>query len=219
MPGRKSLGHVFRQRATERAHAFEPHWPAIAAVWRGREEEQPPAAFAPERDDFRQAIGRRMMRFVNEQSLAGEIGGQIVGGESVQRGMGTRERMIERPLLLQVLDNALDRTELALACAFDQGSRHLNRGHSNARTIREGDNQVIAFDEALFDLFLRRRDECMRELLAQPHRHERHNLDGLARASGLFDEDVLAGTANIGDQSDLIGTQVFRFWLHRVAPE
>ena len=150
-----------------------------------------------------------MVRFVNEQGLAGQIGREIVGRESIQRRMGTSKGMVERPRLLEVLDDALHRTELALARALDQRPRHLNRRHGDTRTIRERDEPVIAFDEALFDLLLRRRDECVREALAQMHGHECHNLDGLAGASGLFDKNVFAGAADVRDQADLVGAEVF----------
>ena len=73
VPGGKPFRHVFRQGTAERAHAFEPDRPAIAAVRSGREEEQLSAALAPKRDDLRQTIGRGMVGLVNEKGLAGEI--------------------------------------------------------------------------------------------------------------------------------------------------
>ncbi len=96
MPRGKPFGHVFRQGTAERAHAFEPDRPTIAAVGRGREEEQSAAAFAPERDDLRQPVGRGVMSLVNEQGLAGEVVGQVVGREAVQGRMGAGEGVVER---------------------------------------------------------------------------------------------------------------------------
>src|ERR1022692_2151913 len=79
------------QGAAEGAHPIEPDRTAVAAVGRGREEVQLAAAFMPERDKLRQAIGRGMVGFVNEQCLAGKIFWQVVAGETVQGRMGAGE--------------------------------------------------------------------------------------------------------------------------------
>jgi len=46
------------------------------------------------------------------------------------------------------------------------------------------------------------------------HRHKRYDLDGFARASWLFDENVFCSPADVCDQSNLIGTQFLGSCLH-----
>ena len=67
VPGGKAFCHVLGQGTAEGAHAIELDRPAVAAVGRGREEEQLSAALAPERDDLRQAVGRGVVGLVDEQ--------------------------------------------------------------------------------------------------------------------------------------------------------
>ena len=102
--------------ASERRSVFIPlklDGSAIATVRRGREKVELSAAFAPERDDLRQTIRGSMVGFVNEKRLAGEIGGQVLGSESIECRMGTSEGMVDRSLLADVLDNSLHGTDLA----------------------------------------------------------------------------------------------------------
>ena len=64
-------------------------------------------------------------------------------------------------------------------------------------------------DESVFDLLLGSRDHGMSEALAKLHRHQRDNLHRFTRAGRLFDEDVSLGSAHIGDEASLIGTERF----------
>jgi len=117
--GGKAFRHVFSQRTAERAHAFEPDRPPVAPVRRGREEEQLPAALAPERHDLRKAVGRGMVGLVNEKSLAGEIRGQVLAREAVQGRLGTGKSVVERSWLAEVVDDPLYRPESAFPRPFD----------------------------------------------------------------------------------------------------
>ena len=95
-----------------------------------------------------------------------------------------------------------------------RGFGHLNRGNGHARTIGKGDRLVIPLDEALLDLLLRGRDHRMGEPPAQVHGHQGDDLHGLARAGGLFDQDVFGGPADIGHQSHLVRPQFLGGWFH-----
>jgi hypothetical protein len=126
VPGGKPFRHVFRQGATERAHAFEPDRTTIAAVWSGREEELLSAALTPQLDDLRQTIGRGMVGLVNEKGLVGEVLGQVLWSESVQGRVGTGKGVVEGPGLAEVGDDPLHRTESAFPRHLDQGLGRLN---------------------------------------------------------------------------------------------
>ena len=77
-----------------------------------------------------------------------------------------------------------------------------------AKRIREGDQLVVPFDEALLDLLLRCRDHCMAKPLSQVHGHQGNNLHGLARTGWLLDQDVFGSAADIGHQSHLVGPEL-----------
>src|SRR5437899_4692632 len=98
---------------------FETYRPSDAPVRRGREEEQLPAALAPERHDLRQAIGRGMVGLVNEKGLAGEILGQVLAREAVQGRVGTSKSVVDRSWLAEVVDDPLHRTESAFPRPLD----------------------------------------------------------------------------------------------------
>jgi hypothetical protein len=202
--GRKTLGHVLGQGAAVGAHAVELHRTAVAAVRGRREEEESAAALAPERDDLREAVGGGVVGFVDKHRLALEVGREIVGGEAVQGGVGAGEPVVERAGLAEVLDNALHRADLAVARSEDRVFRHLNGRDGDAATLGEGDDFVIAFDEALLDLLLGRGNDRVGKALSQVHGHQRDDLYCFARAGGLFNEDVAGGTANIVHQFFLI---------------
>jgi hypothetical protein len=67
---------------------------------------------------------------------------------------------------------------------------------------------IVAFDEALLDLLLRRRDDGVAEPPAEVHGRQRHDLEGFARAGRLFDQNVAFGPADVGDQTDLVIAQL-----------
>ena len=116
--------------------------------------------------------------------------------------------------LAKVVDNPFHRTEPAFTCPLDQGFGRLDRTNGHAWTIGERDHLVIALDEPVLDLLLRRRDQRVTKPLSQVHGNQGHDLYGLARAGGLFDQNVLCGPANVGDQSHLIGSQLFGGGIH-----
>ena len=54
----------------------------------------------------------------------------------------------------------------------------------------------------------------MGEAVPQVHGDQGDDLDGLPRADRLFDKDVLAGPANIGDQPHLVMPELLGGWFH-----
>ena len=149
-----------------------------------------------------------MVGLVNEKSLAGEILGQVLAREAIQGRVGTSKSVVERSWLAEVVDDPLHRAQLAFPRSLDQGLEDLNRGNCRAPTIREGDQLVVPFDEALLDLLLGCRDHCMAKPLSQVHGHQGNNLHGLARTRGLLDQDVSGSPADIGHQSHLVWTEL-----------
>lgn len=154
------------------------------------------------------------MGFVDEQRLAVKVARLIVGVEAVHGGVRAGERMVERFGLAKVLDKALYRADLAVARSQDRMFRHLNGGDGDAVALREGDDVVVAFDEALLDLLLRRGNDRMGKSLSEVHSHQRDDLNCFPRAGGLLNEDVVGRTANIVYQFFLIVAQRFGFRFH-----
>jgi hypothetical protein len=133
----------------------------------------------------------------------------LIFDKPIQGGVGTCEGIIERAGLTEVLDDALHGANLAIARTQDRLFRHPNGWDDDAGARGEGDDVVIALDEALLNQFLRRGDYRMGKALAQVHRHECDNLHGLAGAGRLFDEPVGGSTANVEDKFFLIVAQGF----------
>src|SRR5260370_37877006 len=104
-----------------------------------------------------------MVRLVDEEGLARQIIGQLFRPQLIERRMCTGEGVIGRPRLTQIGGDLFDRAKATYARSPDQvfGSGMCWLGH--ALTIRKADDLVVALDEALLDLFLRRRDHGMTE--------------------------------------------------------
>ena len=160
----KALRHVFGQRTPVETHVLKRHGSAVASVRRRGEEVESAAAVPPERHHFRQSIRRGVMRLVDEKSLAAQVGGQLLRVQTVQRGMGTSERVVAWTGLAEVSDQPLGRTEL-LAVPRSQneivGNFNVRRGRS--LTFGKAYVPIIEVGEALFDLLLRGRNDRMAE--------------------------------------------------------
>src|SRR5262249_47905569 len=154
VPGGKPFRHVFRQGAAERAHAVEPDRTPIAAVRSRREEEQLATALLPQRDQRRQAVGRGVVRLVEEQGLTGEIRRHSVGLQLVEGRVRAGQRVVERRGLTQIGGDLLDSAQPAYPGSADQLVRDLEGRLRYAPAIRKGDDRVVAFDEPLLDLLL-----------------------------------------------------------------
>ena len=149
MAGGEPFGHVLGQRPAEQAHPVESDGTAVAAVRRGREEEELAAALAPDRDDLRQAVGRGMVGLVDEQGLAGKVVGQVLGGQPVQGRVGAGKGMVQRPGLAKVMRGSASPSR-AGSCrdAQDDLFGHFDRRDGHARRGGPGHPLVIAMDKA-----------------------------------------------------------------------
>ena len=150
---------------------------------------------------------------VEEQRLAGQVIGQSVVGQAVQRRVGAGQSM-SRGRLTEVGQDPFHRAEFALPGAPDEFFRHRDGRDGDARAVGKGNGLIVAADEALLDLLLRGSNDGVREAPVQVHRHQGDDFHCFARASPLLNEKVAAGTAPVGDQSNLIWPQFFPCWLH-----
>jgi hypothetical protein len=124
--------------------------------------------------------------------------------------MSTGERVVAWTGLAEVSDQPLGGTELLAVPRSPYevfGNLNVRRGRS--LTDREAYKPIVKVGEAFFYLLLRGRDNRMAEAPAELHRHQSHDLHGLAGAGGLFDQDMAVGSAHIRNQSGLIGTERF----------
>ncbi len=154
------------------------------------------------------------MGLVNEKGLAGEVGRHLFRRQLVEGGVCARERIVGRPRLTQVGGDLPDGTETAGPRSADQPFGSRQRGLSHARTVGKGDELVIALDEPLLDLLLRRRDHRVSKAPAQMHGHQRDDLHRLARPGRLFDQHVLGCPADVGHQAHLVRTEFLCGGLH-----
>src|SRR6516165_6322759 len=112
--------------------------------------------------------------------------------------------MIQRPRLAKISEHALHRAKLTDTRSPNQSIRHAHIRRGHRRNRRKADLFIVTMYEAMFNLLLRRRNHRMSKPPAQVHAHERNNLHRLAGPGRLFDEDIDARAADIGDKTDLI---------------
>src|SRR5262249_56865807 len=102
------------------------------------------------------------MSLVNEQRFPGQVGGQLVRGQEIERRVSTSQSMNQSPGLPQVGEKPSHGAKLfAAARAHDEVLWNFHSGNSDAPAFRKCHCLIVAKNEATLDLFLRRREHAM----------------------------------------------------------